>query len=283
MIESGNNAALSTRLLARNNKITLTSGLAPKYLQANLIILPSRFASDFLLLCHRNPVPCPLLASSRTPGSATALKSHLPGISDAAIASALDICTDVPLYMVYDDGKLVKSHCSDIAKEWTDDHVAFLIGCSYSFEAALTAAGLPPRHTVMGRNVPMYATNIPLCAAGVFTGGTYVVSMRPYRRADVEKVRELTRPYVSTHGEPVAWGWEAVERLGIKDINAPEFGDMPLDLDPADDEIVPVFWGCGVTPQLAVMKAQLPGRVMGHAPGHMLVIDVMEDDIVEKI
>ncbi|OBT40698.1 hypothetical protein VE00_08909 [Pseudogymnoascus sp. WSF 3629] len=283
MIESGNNAALSTRLLARHNKITLTSGLAPKYLQANLIILPSRFASDFLLLCHRNPVPCPLLASSRTPGSATALKSHLPGVSDTAIASALDICTDAPLYMVYDDGKLVKSHCSDIAKEWTDDHVAFLIGCSYSFEAALTAAGLPPRHTVMGRNVPMYATNIPLCAAGVFTGGTYVVSMRPYRRADVEKVRELTRPYVSTHGEPVAWGWDAVERLGIKDINAPEFGDMPLDLDPEDDEIVPVFWGCGVTPQLAVMKAQLPGRVMGHAPGHMLVIDVMEDDIVEKL
>ncbi|KFY40585.1 hypothetical protein V494_03436 [Pseudogymnoascus sp. VKM F-4513 (FW-928)] len=283
MVELGNNAALSTRLLARNNKITLTSGLAPKYLQANLIILPSRFASDFLLLCHRNPVPCPLLASSSTPGSATTLKSHLPGVSDAAIASALDICTDVPLYMVYDDGELVKSHCSDIAKEWTDDHVAFLIGCSYSFEAALTAAGLPPRHTVLGRNVPMYATNIPLCAAGVFTGGTYVVSMRPYRRADVEKVRELTRPYVSTHGEPVAWGWDAVEKLGIKDINAPEFGDMPVDLDAEDDEIVPVFWGCGVTPQLAVMKAQLPGRVMGHAPGHMLVIDVMEDDIFEKI
>ncbi|OBT66262.1 hypothetical protein VE03_04337 [Pseudogymnoascus sp. 23342-1-I1] len=283
MIDSGNNAALSTRLLARNNQITLTSGLAPKYLQANLIILPSRFASDFLLLCQRNPVPCPLLASSRTAGSATALKSHLPGVSDAAIASALDICTDVPLYMVYDDGELIMSHCSDIAKEWTDDHVAFLIGCSYSFEAALTAAGLPPRHTAQGRNVPMYATNIPLCAAGVFTGGTYVVSMRPYRRADVERVRELTRPYVSTHGEPVAWGWDAIERLGIKDINAPEFGDMPLNLDAADDEIVPVFWGCGVTPQLAVMKAQLPGRVMGHAPGHMLVIDVMEDDIVEKI
>ncbi|KFY23898.1 hypothetical protein V491_02366 [Pseudogymnoascus sp. VKM F-3775] len=246
MFESGNNAALTTRLLARTNKITLTSGLAPKYLQANLIILPSRFASDFLLLCQRNPVPCPLLASSSKPGSATALKSHLPGISDAAIASALDICTDVPLYMVYDDGNLVKSHCSDIANEWTDDHVAFLIGCSYSFEAALTAAGLPPRHTALGRNVPMYSTNIPLCAAGVFTGGTYVVSMRPYRKADIEKVRELTRPYVSTHGEPVAWGWDSVERLGIKDINAPDFGDKPLDLDAADDEIVPVFWGAYV-------------------------------------
>jgi uncharacterized protein YcsI (UPF0317 family) len=192
--------------------------------------------------------------------------------------------------MVYNDGELIKSHCSDIVKEWTDDHVAFLIGCSYSFEAALTAAGLPPRHTVMGRNVPMYATNIPLCAAGVFTDGTYVVSMRPHRKADIERVRELSRPFVSTHGEPVAWGWEAVEKLGIKDINVPEFGDMPQGLDGGNfsesekgSDIIPVFWGCGVTPQLAVMKAHLPGRVMGHAPGHMLVLDVMEDDIVDKI
>jgi len=293
MIESHDttrNTALSTRLLARSNRITLTSGLAPNYLQANLIILPSRFAFDFLLLCQRNPVPCPLLASSRIPGSSTALKSHLPGVPDAAIASSLDLRTDAPLYMVYHDGELIQSHCPDIVGEWTDDHVAFLIGCSYSFERALTAAGLSPRHTVMGRNVPMYETNMPLCAAGVFTGGTYVVSMRPYRKADVERVRELTRPFVSTHGEPVAWGWDAVERLGIKDINAPEFGDAPLGLDGGffsapeqDEEIVPVFWGCGVTPQLAVMKAELPGRVMGHAPGHMLVLDVMEDDIVEKI
>lgn len=283
------NAALATRLLARSNKITLTSGLAPNYLQANLIILPSRFASDFLLLCQRNPVPCPLLASSRIPGSFAELKSHLPGIPDAAVASGIDVRTDAPLYMVYNDGELIESHCSDVIEEWTDDHVAFLIGCSYSFERALTEAGLPPRHTVMERNVPMYETNMPLCAAGVFTGGTYVVSMRPYRKADIERVRGLTRPFVSTHGEPVAWGWDAVERLGIKDINAPEFGDKPLGLDGGvfsaseqGEEFVPVFWGCGVTPQLAVMKAELPGRVMGHAPGHMLVLDVMEDGIFGK-
>lgn len=278
------NAALTTRLLARNNSITLTSGLAPTYLQANLIILPSKFATDFILLCQRNPVPCPLLASSLSPGSFKSVKSHLPGVPDAGIASSLDIRTDVPLYMVYKDGELVKMHCQDVIEEWTDDHVAFLIGCSYSFERALTEAGLPPRHTIMGRNVPMYETNIPLCSAGIFTGGTYVVSMRPYKKADLESVRDLTRPFVSTHGEPVAWGWEAVKQLGIKDINAPEFGDRPLAFDGGDfeqgGEFMPVFWGCGVTPQVAVMKAQLPGIVMGHAPGHMLIVDVMEDKVV---
>ncbi|OBT83376.1 hypothetical protein VE02_08369 [Pseudogymnoascus sp. 03VT05] len=150
-------------------------------------------------------------------------KSHLPGGSDAAIASALDICTDVPLYMVYDDGELIKSHCSDNAKEWMDDHVAFLVECSYSFEAALTAAGLPPRHTPQ---YPYVCDEHNAMRCGRVTSRTYVVSMRPDGRADVERVRELTRSYVSSHDEHVAWGWEAVERLGIKDIN----GDMPLGL-----------------------------------------------------
>jgi uncharacterized protein YcsI (UPF0317 family) len=282
--------ALSARLLARSNGITLTSGLSPGYLQANIIILPSCFVQDFLLLCQRNPVPCPLLASSLSPGSFAMLKSHVPGVSDAEIASSLDIRTDIPLYMVYSDGKLVRSHCVDIIKEWTDDHVAFLIGCSYSFEHALTRAGLPPRHATMGRNVPMYETNIPLCAAGVFTGGTYVVSMRPYKRSDIQRVRELTRPFSRTHGEPVGWGWDSVQRFGIRDINNPEFGDPPLGLNgenfaahELDGDIVPVFWGCGVTPQLAVMKAQLPGMVMAHAPGHMLLLDLREEDITEKL
>jgi uncharacterized protein YcsI (UPF0317 family) len=281
MNPAGKNAALSARLLARGNSITLTSGMSPGNLQANLIIIPSRFADDLLLLCQRNPVPCPLLASSK-PGSPNVLKSHLPGIPDTDIAESLDIRTDIPRYMVYDNGELVKSHCLDIMQDWTSDHVAFLIGCSYSFEAALTTAGLPPRHTVMGRNVPMYVTNIPLCPAGVFTAGTYVVSMRPYKRADVERTRDLTRPFVSTHGEPIAWGWDAVHRLGIKDINAPEFGEAPLDLDEQDADVVPVFWGCGVTPQLAVMKAKLPGIVMGHAPGHMLILDITDEEVITK-
>ncbi|GME22639.1 uncharacterized protein LTHEOB_7841 [Neofusicoccum parvum] len=279
---------ISARAAARANTILSTSGLAPDYLQANLIVLPSRFAADFRLLCKRNPVPCPLLAESAAVGSYDALKSWIDGVPSSALAKGIDIRTDAPRYMVYKDGELASSKCADIASAWTGDHVAFLIGCSYSFEAALAGAGLPPRHTALGRVVPMYRTAVPLCPAGAFAGSTYVVSMRPYPRAAVERVRDVTRPYVATHGEPVAWGWDAVARLGIADVNVPDWGDAPgtagegEPLRFGDEENVPVFWGCGVTPQEAVMRARLPGTVMGHAPGHMIVLDVKDSDVMEK-
>ncbi|KAI0137379.1 hypothetical protein BJ170DRAFT_605603 [Xylariales sp. AK1849] len=275
------------RLAARNKTFTsTTSGLAPSYLQANLIVLPSRYAADFRLLCARNPVPCPLIAESKSVGSYDSVKSYVEG-SD--VLTDCDIRHDVPQYMVYQDSKLVKAGGLNIADEWTDDHVAFLIGCSLSFESALAAAGLPSRHTAMNRNVPMYRTNIPMCPAGVFTGGTYVVSMRPYKASEVERVREITRFYNATHGEPIAWGWDAVAKLGIQSIDVNQWGDAPLTSDgrplsemAGSEKEVPVFWGCGVTPQEAVMRANIEGTVMAHAPGHMLVIDSRDDDIVNK-
>ncbi|CAD0113994.1 unnamed protein product [Aureobasidium uvarum] len=277
---------VAVRLAARKGTLTgvTSSSLAPSFLQANLIVLPSRYAADFRLLCARNPVPCPLLAESSQIGSHDSLKSHLAGLTGQQIASDIDIRHDAPRYMVYLDGVLSASHAGNIAAEWTEDHVAFLIGCSYSFETALIKNGLPPRHTVMQRNVPMYRTNIPLCPAGVFTGATYVVSMRPYERSEIERVRDITRPFVTTHGEPIAWGWDGMNSLGIADISKPDWGDAPLELDgqPLDrsnDNIVPVFWGCGVTPQEAVMRAGLKGTVLGHAPGHMILLDVKDEDV----
>lgn len=196
--------------------------------------------------------------------------------------------------MVYRNGVLEKFQTTDILEEWTDDHVAFLIGCSYSFETDLTQAKLTPRQILQGRNVPMYRTTLQLCPSGVFTGSTYVVSMRPYKRREVEAVRSITRRFSATHGEPIAWGWDAVSQLGISDIDKPEWGDAPLTLsgEPLstlrgqqsdggeDNEEIPVFWGCGVTPQEAVMKAKIPGVVMAHAPGHMLILDITDEAIV---
>jgi len=233
-------------------------------------------------------VPCPLLAESADVGRWDALKSHIPFVTGEKIARDLDLRRDFPRYMVYGDGKLAKAQCTDVEAEWTENHVAFLIGCSFSFETALAAAGLVPPHIVHGRNVPMYRTSLPLCPAGVFKNATYVVSMRMSQAADIERVRDITRPYVATHGEPIDWGWDAVSRLGIKDITKPEFGDSPVLLDGslvkrADAEVgdvVPVFWGCGVTPQAAVRQAGLQGTVIGHAPGHMLVLDIRDWDIL---
>lgn len=280
----------SVREACRNGTFkTTTSGLAPTYLQANLIILPSRYAADFRLLCARNPVPCPLIGESKSTGSWNEIKSWIAGVSDKDFAAGTDVRRDAPKYMVYQDSKLVKFQCEDVVEEWTEDHVAFYIGCSFSFESDLKKAGLEARHVVMDRTVPMYRTTIPLCPAGVFTGGTYVVSMRPYKKSEIEEVRGISRSFVATHGEPIAWGWDAVEKLGILDVDKPTWGDAPLTIDgqplgekKGDQDEIPVFWGCGVTPQEAVMKAGLEGTVMAHAPGHMLVLDCRDWDIVTK-
>lgn len=45
-----------------------TSGVAPDFVQANIVILPEKLANDFLRFCQRNPKPCPLLAVSE-PGN----------------------------------------------------------------------------------------------------------------------------------------------------------------------------------------------------------------------
>ncbi|KAL2211133.1 DUF1445 domain-containing protein [Sarocladium strictum] len=279
---------LEARLAARSGTHSKsTSGLAPTHLQANLIVLPSRYAQDFRDLCARNPVPCPLLAESAAPGDFANLKSYLPNISGQAIAGDLDIRTDCPNFNVYHGSKLALETTPDIKDQWTSDHVAFLIGCSYSFESALCRANLPPRHALLDRNVPMYRSSIPLNPAGAFTGSTYVVSMRPYPKSCIEKIRDITRPYLHTHGEPVAWGWDCLNRIGIEDIDVPQWGEAPKTMNGkslssvwGDEENVPVFWACGVTPQEAVMRSSLEGVTMAHAPGHMLVLDCLESDVI---
>jgi uncharacterized protein YcsI (UPF0317 family) len=235
MTQIPRNPAHEVRLRCRFGSLTTTaSGLALGYIQANLVILPSSAVAHFRSLCARNPVPCPLLGS--TPISAIGNPKLLN--NDALITSPdFDIRTDLALYNIYRNGKLVAQK-HDIIEDWTDDHVAFLIGCSFSFEAALQRAGLPPRHWETGRNVPMYKTKRRLNPAGIFTDSCYIVSMRPYKPEDVERVRDVTRPFEGMHGEPIAWGWDAVRDLGIEDIERPEFGEG---VEVREGE-VPVFW-----------------------------------------
>ncbi|KNG91559.1 DUF1445 domain protein [Aspergillus nomiae NRRL 13137] len=281
------------RLLGRQNHITNTSGLAPGYLQANLLILPSKHAEDFHNLCLRNPVSCPLLGLTPKGNPNTVYPSSCIKYDD------FDLRTDCPKYRVYKDGKYIESR-TDLLNLWTDDYVGFLIGCSFSFEDALADVGLKPRHQATGTIVAMYKTRIPLLASGIFKNGTCIVSMRPYRVEDVERVREITRPFLATHGEPVDWGWDALERLGISDIEKPDFGERQA----FEEGEVPVFWvrfsflplpfsfsyemtllivhqACGVTPQMAVESAgdRIEGLVFAHEPAHMLVTDFTVKDL----
>jgi uncharacterized protein YcsI (UPF0317 family) len=235
-----------------------TAELAPGFVQANLVAVPAADAGDFRLLCARNPVPCPLLDETA------------PGTVTSSLASGSDLRTDLPAYRLWRDGDLV-DRLDDAREIWRDDLVAFLIGCSYTFEWALTEAGLPSRHARCGLNVPMYRTNVPLAPAGRLHGHM-VVSMRPYPESEIDRVRAVTRPFVEAHGEPFAWGDPG--QLGIRDQSQPEEGDA-VPFEPGE---VAVFWGCGVTPQVVAVESRLP-YVITHEPGHMFVTDRRHEDL----
>lgn len=275
--------AREVRLACRSNKLPShpsTAGLAPGYIQANLLILPAKYASDFRSLCQRNPVPCPLMGESLVGDPTTFIPPPDTGFSLPLFDGVVDVRFDLPKYNVYRDGKLTTSK-NEVPEYWRDDSIAFLIGCSYSFETALVRAGLTPRHHRTGTAVPMYRTTLPLNPAGIFTRGTTVVSMRPYHSSDVAKVRQITAPYqIIGHGEPIAWGWEGAKMLGIRDIDEPEWG-VAVEFE---DGEVPVFWGCGVTPQncLLQMGDEIEGHVVAHYPGGMLVCDLREEDVISR-
>ncbi|GAA5881810.1 hypothetical protein JCM16303_006462 [Sporobolomyces ruberrimus] len=266
---------ISTTLVTANPRLIVgvqeptTANFCPGSVQVNVICLGERYASDFRALCAKNPVPCPLLGETK-PGDPR-VPSHL--------ALDSDIRTDCPLYRVYSNGKLLESK-KDIMADWKEDTIAFFIGCSYSFESALSENGLIPRHTELKRNVPMYKTKVPLAPAGAFTGH-WVVSMRPYPREALERVRSITRPFTLAHGEPVAWGVEGARSLGIEDLDGtrPDYGD-PSEIREGE---IAVYWGCGVTPQLAVQDSNIPEVVLGHSPGHMLVCDMKDEGVCERV
>lgn len=246
---------LDVRRLSRSSALTgQTAGLAPGYVQGNLAILPRDWAEDFLRFCHANPKPCPLLGMSE-PGN--------PAIP--SLGADLDIRTDIPRYRVWKDGEVVGEPL-DLKSVWRDDLVSFVIGCSFSFEEALLQNEVPIRHIALGRNVPMYRTNIPTERAGRFHG-PMVVSMRPLKPADAIRAIQITTRLPAVHGAPVHIGFP--DRIGIKDISKPDYGDVV----PVEADELPVFWACGVTPQSAIVAARPPFAIT-HAPGHMLVTDL---------
>jgi uncharacterized protein YcsI (UPF0317 family) len=222
--------------------------------QANVVILEHQWAADFLRYCQRNPKPCPLLAVSE-PGDPS-----LPELGDD-----LDLRTDVPRYRIWRDGVLVET-TDDITALWRDDFVGFAIGCSFSFEQVLIEHGVPLRHVAQGRNVAMFRTSIETTPAGPFAG-PMVVSMRPLRAGDAIRAIQLTSRFPSAHGAPVHIG--APGLIGIANVMQPDEGDA-IEVQP--DEL-PVFWACGVTPQLALRAARLPLAIT-HAPGAMLITDL---------
>lgn len=235
-----------------------TASWAPGFAQANLVIVPEAAADEFEQFARLNPGPCPLLDVGA------------PGDPGTWLAPGADLRTDLPAYRVWEHGRCV-AEPADISAWWRADLVAFLTGCSFTFEHALLAAGVPVRHQALGRNVPMYITSLSCRDAGRF-GGPLVVSMRPVPARLVPVAAEITSRYPAAHGAPVHSGDPGA--LGIADLSKPDFGD-PVQLEAGD---VPVFWACGVTPQVALAAAGLPLAIT-HAPGHMLITDVAHGEL----
>jgi uncharacterized protein YcsI (UPF0317 family) len=246
-------------LIRRAGHTGQTSSLAPRRVQANLAILPADWAGEFLLFCQMNPKPCPVLAVTNR--------------GDPifwTLGTDVDVRTDAPRYKVFRDG-VITDEPTDILEVWRDDLVAFAIGCSFSFEEALLEAGLRLRHHDEGRNVPMYKTGLETNATARFSG-PLVVSMRPFQPADAIRAIQVTSRFPGVHGAPVHIGHP--ESIGIKDLAQPDFGDA---VSVSRGEL-PVFWACGVTPQVVVTKAK-PPLFISHYPGAMLITDLLNSQL----
>ena len=234
-----------------------TAGLGAGFLQANLVILPEGHALDFMRFCQRNPKPCPLV-----------------GVSDTGdplmrtLGRDIDIRTDVPAYNIYRAGRLERS-ATDIRDVWSDDMVAFALGCSFTFEHALMRAGIGLWHVENDKTVPMFRSAIACVPAGPFRADM-VVSLRAIPQTRLDDATAISRAFPLAHGAPVHAGDPAA--IGIGDLGRPDWGD-PAPLPP---DHVPVFWACGVTPQVAIAAAAPPVCIT-HKPGHMLITDIPED------
>jgi uncharacterized protein YcsI (UPF0317 family) len=243
------------RRRARAGELTgPTAGHAPGAVQANLVVLPSALAHDFLRFAQANPKPCPVLAVSESGDP------RLPRLGED-----LDVRTDLPRYRVWRLGELVDEP-TDVRDVWREDLVAFALGCSFSFEQALVDDGIELRHLTCGSNVPMYRTSIACAPTGPFRG-PLVVSMRPLRPADAIRAIQITSRFPAVHGAPVHIGLP--EQIGIADLAKPDYGDAV----PVREGELPVFWACGVTPQAVIANVR-PEFCITHAPGCMLVTDL---------
>lgn len=244
---------LAVRQAAREGRFRgLTTGQAPGYEQANLIVLPQDWASDLVAFCQANPLATPLLAAGQ-PGDPA-----LP-----ALGQGIDVRSDLPGYVIYSGGR--PAPADDLRAVWSADLVAVAVGCWFGAEAALDAAGVRMRHRELGIQGPLFRTNRPATPAGRLSG-PLVVSMRPFQADDAERVATITASLPRAHGAPLHRS--DPKPLGILRTDVPDWGE-PLSCAAGE---VALFWGCGLTALAALLDSGVPWFAT-HAPGRMLVTD----------
>ncbi len=142
----------------------------------------------------------------------------------------------MPRYIVFSKGRNVDEvlDLSGFEQSW-EDMVSFYLGCSFTFERALSSRGIRVKNMEAGLCVSMYLTNIKLARVGAFDG-LLVTSMRPIKKSRLAEAFSITSQYPDSHGAPVHIGNPA--RIDVSVLLA---GD-PCEVE--EDE-VPVFWACG--------------------------------------
>jgi uncharacterized protein YcsI (UPF0317 family) len=248
--------------IRRGQHSGLTTGHATCFVQANLVVLPQAHAGDFLEFCRLNAAACPVLGIS-APGN--------PAM--AAMGQDLDVRTDLPGYLLHQTGQPSRE-VHDISAHWRSDSVAIAIGCWFSMEGALAAAGIRMRHVELGIQGPLFKTSRACHRVGIFSG-PLVVSMRPFAASSVPTVRQVTSKFTRVHGGPVHVGDAA--GLGIADLSRPDFGEVLL---PLPDE-VPMYWACGLSATVALQRSGIDFFIT-HAPGKMLVTDCLNSELTES-
>jgi uncharacterized protein YcsI (UPF0317 family) len=244
------------RLAIRERRWTgTTTRLALGREQANLVILPERYAFDFMRFCLRNPKPLPLMEVT-DPGDPEPRQT----------APGADIRTDVTAYRLYRDGELV-DEVSDLRELWRRDHVAFLTGCNLSLDQVMLEANIPLPHLMREDAwTSQYISNIACVPAGIFAG-PQVASMRPLPKSKVIKFIEISSRYPRNHGAPIHVGDPAA--IGIDDLDSFKWGKRNV----IGHDEVPVFCACGVTAHAVALAARIP-EMITHKPGHMFVTDL---------
>lgn len=224
--------------------------------QANVTILPERYAFDFMRFCFRNPKALPLLDVCE-PGDP--VPRHA--------APDADLRTDVGEYLVLRDGQIM-DRVRTLEPIWRSDHVAFLTGCNLSIDRVMLDSGIPFPHLVDEQAFPaQFRSSISCSTAGRFHG-PLVVSLRPVPDALVIPLVELTSRYRQSHGAPIHVGDPAV--IGIHDLERVDWG-RPNAIPPGH---TPMFWACGITAQAVAIASAIPEMIV-HKPGHMFVTDLI--------
>jgi uncharacterized protein YcsI (UPF0317 family) len=233
-----------------------TKRLALGHHQANVTIVPERYAFDFMRFCFKNPRPLPLLDVTE-PGDPVPRRS----------APDADIRTDVGDYLVLRDGQIAERRKS-IEEIWRVDHVAFLTGCNLSLDRVMLEAGMPLPHLQSEEAFPaQYRCSIKCTPAGAFHGPV-VVSLRPVPEALVEPLAKITSRYALCHGAPLHTGDPAA--IGLRDLSEVDWGRQNV----IPSGHIPMFWACGITAQAAAIASRIPEMIV-HAPGRMFVTDLV--------